>query len=149
MMATNRELSASNSRRGPGRRFTKGTSGNPNGRPKVVFEIRDLARQFGPAAIAKLAEMAGLTPATPAETEATQVAALKELLDRGYGKATQPLSSEDATSPVLLHLAAAQAMGAALGQREQRTIDGYATPTNGKADPTAGVNLLQQPAPLE
>ena len=68
-MAANSEGTASISRRGLGRPFPRGTSGNPIGRPKVVFEIRDLAREFGPAGIAKLAEMAGLAPGIPAEAK--------------------------------------------------------------------------------
>ena len=34
--------------------FQKGRSGNPGGRPKEVGEVRDLARQYTPAAIAAL-----------------------------------------------------------------------------------------------
>lgn len=98
-MAANSEGTASISRGGLGKPFPRGTSGNPSGRPKVVFEIRDLAREFGPAGITKLAEMAGLAPGTPAEAEAVRVAAIKELLDRGFGKATQPLSG-DADAPL-------------------------------------------------
>jgi hypothetical protein len=132
MMAANSAASASGRRRGPGRPFGKGTSGNPNGRPRVVFEIRELARQYGPAAIAKLAELSGLAPGTPAEAEATQVAALKELLDRGYGKAAQPLSGEDGNSPIAMHLVAATLVSEEIiAAMEQRTIN--IEPTNGKA----------------
>ena len=96
----NSVLSASARRRGPGRPFVKGMSGNPNGRPKVVFEIRDLAQQYGPAAITRLAELCGLAPGAPAEAETIQVAALKELLDRGYGRATQPLAGDSSAPPL-------------------------------------------------
>ena len=99
-MAANSEGTASISRRGLGKPFPRGTSGNPSGRPKVVFEIRDLAREFGPAGITKLAEMAGLAPGTPAEAEAVRVAAIKELLDRGFGKATLPISGDAEAPPV-------------------------------------------------
>ena len=102
MVAMNSVLSASRRRRGRGRPFVKGMSGNPNGRPKIVFEIRDLAQQYGPAAITRLAELSGLAPGTPAQAEATQVAALKELLDRGYGRATQPLAGDDNASPLAI-----------------------------------------------
>ena len=59
---------------------------------KATAEIKGLAQQYGPAAIEKLAEMAGLLQhkdAKPAESEQARVTAVKELLDRGYGKATQ------------------------------------------------------------
>src|SRR4051812_26990833 len=98
-MAANSQGSASISRRGPGKPFSRGASGNPNGRPKVVFEIRDLAREFGPAGIAKLAQMAGLTDGTPAEAEAVRLGALRELLDRGFGRPTQPLAGEAGSAP--------------------------------------------------
>jgi hypothetical protein len=70
-------------------------SGNPNGRPKASLEIRDLARGYGPAGILKLAELAGLTDAPGAESETARIAALNALLDRGYGKPTQPLESDE------------------------------------------------------
>lgn len=101
-MTANSGISPSSRRRGPGKPFPRGTSGNPSGRPKVVLEIRDLAREFGPPAIAKLAEMAGLAPGQPAEAEAVRVAAIKELLDRGFGKSTQPLSGDAGGVPLAI-----------------------------------------------
>jgi|SRR5207245_4315903 hypothetical protein len=62
-------------------RFKPGQSGNPGGRPKVVAEVQELARQHAPAAITELARLA-----TKAKNESTRVAAIRELLDRGYGK---------------------------------------------------------------
>ena len=58
-------------------------AGTPN---KATAEIKDIARVHGPAAIAELWKLA-----KGAESDAAKVAALKEILDRGYGKATQPL----------------------------------------------------------
>ncbi len=93
----------------------------PGGLNRVTLEIKELAREYGPAGIARLAEIAFEDP--PGELEAinilramvkdgantadiakfarasfgtrndlTRVAAVKELFDRGYGRAVQPLS---------------------------------------------------------
>lgn len=65
-------------------------AGRPKGAPnKASGEIKAIARQYGPAAIRKLARMAGLVGKKPAETEAVRVTAMRDLLDRGYGKPTQ------------------------------------------------------------
>ena len=62
-------------------------SGRKKGTPnKVTAEIKELAQKYGPEAIAELARLA-----TQAESEAARVAAIKELLDRGYGRAVQPI----------------------------------------------------------
>ena len=53
------------------------------------------AREFGVAGIAMLAEMAGLTPGKLAEPDAARVAAIRELLDRGFGKATQIIGGDE------------------------------------------------------
>jgi hypothetical protein len=78
------------------------TGGRQKGTPnKGTAEIKALARQYGEAAVRKLAEKAGLVPnKVPADTDAAQIAAIKELLDRGYGKATQPISGDDDAAPL-------------------------------------------------
>ena len=48
----------------------------------VLADLRDLARQHAPAAIKELARLA-----VEAKSEAVRVAAIREILDRGYGKA--------------------------------------------------------------
>ena len=52
--------------------------GVPN---KATAEIKALARESAPAAVKELVRLS-----TGAENETTRVAAIKELLDRGYGK---------------------------------------------------------------
>ena len=78
-----------------GRPFEKGQSGNPGGRPKVVAEVRELARQRAPEAIAALVQIM-----TEGKSEAARVAAATALLDRGWGKPTQPIAGDDEAGPV-------------------------------------------------
>ena len=73
---------------GKGRPFPKGVSGNPGGRPKVLSDVQDLARKRSPDAINTLAAIMDDQKAPPA----ARVAAANSLLDRGYGKPTQPIS---------------------------------------------------------
>jgi hypothetical protein len=85
----------------PGTKFQPGRSGNPLGRSKTMIEIQNLARQHAPTAIARLAELAGLVAGEKADTHVAQIAAIKELLDRGLGRA--PLIIEgDADRPQVI-----------------------------------------------
>lgn len=80
----------------------------PAGRPpgslnKTTHDIKVLAQSYGPAVIRKLAEMAGVAVdekgkrvGEPAKNDQARTAAMKELLDRGFGRARQPLSGPDA-----------------------------------------------------
>lgn len=54
---------------------------------KATQEVKDIARSYGPQAIALL-----WTLARGAESEQAKVAACKEILDRGYGKPGQSLA---------------------------------------------------------
>jgi hypothetical protein len=67
-------------------KFRKGQSGNPGGRPKVLGEVQELARQYAPAAIVELARLA-----LKAKNETARIAAIRELLDRGYGRPRQAM----------------------------------------------------------
>lgn len=71
--------------------WRKGVSGNPGGRPKVLGEVRDLARQHTATAIATLIEVAQNTR-SPA---AARVSAAQALLDRGWGKPSQPVGGAE------------------------------------------------------
>ena len=73
---------------GKGRPFQKGVSGNPGGRPKVLGDVQELARQRSPEAINTLVTIMQNEKAPPA----ARVVAANSLLDRGYGKPTQPIS---------------------------------------------------------
>ena len=79
------------------------TGGRQKGTPnKATAEIRSLAQAYGPAAIAALAQLAGLTDEPGAEAEATRVVAIKELLDRAYGRAILPVGGGDEASPMTI-----------------------------------------------
>ena len=65
-------------REGAGRK-----AGAPN---KATAELQDLARQYTEDALRELARLA-----LQATAESARVAAIKEILDRGYGKSKQPL----------------------------------------------------------
>jgi hypothetical protein len=75
--------------------FKKGTakpegSGRKKGQPnKVVTDVRELAQGYGPEAIATLVDLM-----RDADFETVRVAAAKELLDRAYGKAVQPIEAD-------------------------------------------------------
>lgn len=71
-------------------KFQKGQSGNPGGRPKVVGDVQELARQHTPDAIETLASIMRDGEAAPA----ARVAAANAILDRGYGKPAQHITGE-------------------------------------------------------
>lgn len=58
-------------------------AGTPN---KATADIKALAQEYTKDALQELGRLA-----VKAESEAARVAAIKELLDRGYGKARQPV----------------------------------------------------------
>jgi Family of unknown function (DUF5681) len=71
-------------------RFEKGQSGNPGGRPKELVEVKELARTHTVEAIDTLATWMKDKTQPRASVAASQI-----LLDRGWGKAIQPVSGED------------------------------------------------------
>lgn len=88
---------AENTKKPRGKPYSKGQSGNPGGRPKLpedVKHVRELARQYTMQAVATLASVMedGSGPA--------KVAAANAILDRGWGKAPQPMTGEDGEGAV-------------------------------------------------
>ena len=78
--------------------FEKGKSGNPGGRPKEVAEVRELAKNHGPAAIQRLVTLMS------SDNERTAVAACEAILNRGYGRPAQSVTvaGEENGPPVQL-----------------------------------------------
>lgn len=66
--------------------------GVPN---KARAELSAVAHKHAPTLIKELARLA-----TGAESEMVRVNAIKELFDRGFGKAAQPLTGDDGEGPV-------------------------------------------------
>lgn len=79
-------------RRASSTSFKPGQSGNPGGRPKIVGDLRELARVHTHEALATLVRVAQDRKAPPA----AQVAAAEALLNRGYGK---PVQAVEASGP--------------------------------------------------
>src|SRR5262245_46897488 len=64
-------------------------------RNHLTAELKELCRQHTPAAITELIRLA-----QAAESEQVRVSAIKEILDRGWGRPTQPISGDDDAPPV-------------------------------------------------
>ena len=96
-----------------------GAGRRPGAQNKHTVEIRTVAMQYGPAAVIALAELSGLAPGARAESETARIAALKELLDRAYGKATQPLSGDADAAPLAIEFT----WGAAVAQSTTEQVE--------------------------
>lgn len=99
--------------------WVKGQSGNPGGRPKGEKEVIDLAREASPRAIGRLIEL------VDSQDERVAIAAANSVLERGYGKPTQPLGN-DPDNPLLPQTPSVDALAklSAKDRADLRTILG-------------------------
>src|SRR4051794_30136 len=106
----------------PGERRGGRVAGVPN---RSTSEIKEIAQQYGPAAVAALAQLAGLTKGRPgAESETARIMAVKELLDRAYGRPTQALVGEAGSTPLLIDFRWADSP-APSPEREAAEVNGF------------------------
>jgi len=69
---------------------TPRTGGRQKGTPnKVTSDVKALAQQYAPAALKELGRLC-----TEAGDEKARVSAIKEILDRAYGKSPQAITGE-------------------------------------------------------
>lgn len=85
-MAEDSTKAAPPKRRGPGRPFQPGQSGNPGGMKPIPPEVREMARAATPQAIATLIQVC-----ERGDTSSSRVSAAVALLDRAWGKPAQSL----------------------------------------------------------
>ena len=78
-----------------GRRFVKGQSGNPGGRPKAVLDVQALARAHTTDAVQTLVDCL--------RDPKHKVAAATALLDRGWGRPVQAISGGQDAPPLAIH----------------------------------------------
>lgn len=67
--------------------FTKGNNGNPGGRPKVPDEVKAMLKAAAPEAVKLLTE----TMNNPNARSDLRIRCAETIMDRVYGKATQPI----------------------------------------------------------
>ena len=91
-MATNSEKIAKVKKGGAGRPFVKGVAPNPSGRPKRTPEELDLVaacKAKTPDALTVIERIMN-----HGENERNQLAAATAIIDRAYGKPTQPIAGD-------------------------------------------------------
>lgn len=76
--------------KGKGNPFKPGQSGNPNGRPKIPQEFKDLAKTKSLDALHRVIEIME----NPDSDKKDVLRASEMIMDRAWGKATQPIDAE-------------------------------------------------------
>jgi uncharacterized protein DUF5681 len=134
------------SRRG----WAPGQSGNPGGRPGGIAEVRELARTHIAEAIERLVK-----EMNDGETSHARIAAANALLDRGYGKPTQPIGGDPTGVPVEMTVEtrvalARQAIAEAFREVAREDDDGKAegAEKNRSGLIRASITLASKPSPL-
>src|SRR5262245_48795445 len=110
-VAVNSVPSANRRRRGPGRPFAPGQSGNPLGRPRAALDVQAMARAHTTQAVATLVKAL--------DDPRHRVAAAQALLDRGWGRPVQMLAA-DPERPLLIDFQWSDAAPAS--RRDKRNI---------------------------
>lgn len=80
-------MAESSAKRGPGRPFLPGQSGNKGGRPKELDGLRALIREQGPKLVETLIDIA----LSEAADDKDRIKASEVLMSYGYGKPTTPV----------------------------------------------------------
>jgi hypothetical protein len=102
MLTENSKKQQTSKKRPRGRSFKPGQTGNPGGRPKLtpeLIELRALAREHTRAAVEAIIAVMGDSSA-PASA---RVSAASEVLDRGWGRATQSVEHAGPGGGVIPH----------------------------------------------
>jgi hypothetical protein len=127
----------------PSNVWQPGQSGNPRGRPRAPFDIAAMCREHGPRCIEVAVAL------LDDQDSRIRLGAVNALLDRGFGRPTQSITTPDGASALMLHFAAATAVSRELQDELQRrggqpTISGIAEPVEPPPE-----DLLSAPLPEE
>jgi hypothetical protein len=110
------------------RKFQKGQSGNPGGRPKIPPDVKEAARGMSPEAIDTLGEVMR----DRKQPGAARVEAANSILDRAWGKPQQhittgrieQLSDQELAEELEITLQAIKAIAAKNDEVTYRVVDG-------------------------